>query len=341
MRYAPIIAAAAASFTYSTYAASIPPRDTTSSLWIPQDLYASGDPQYAGEKIILSNSDLSSAIPVPPMRQYAMTYTPYTSQGECKTPLEIISDMSIIASKGFRAVRLYATDCAAPQTISMIAAEAHLRLILGIYISDTGTHGQEVHDQVEELAAWGIQHRNWDLVDLVLVGNEALFNGFVTPQDLADLIMDVKVRFKGLGYTGKVTTAEPLGTLQEHREEICEVLDMVAANLHPFFHADVSAYGAGDFVAMQLEVMGGVCGEKRNLDVLALEIGWPSYGEANFAAVPGWDEQKIAIEGVARRAGDKVTFASFVNEDWREDGGWGVEKHWGCGHVFKVLGIQR
>lgn len=65
-----------------------------------------------------------------------------------------------------------------------------------------------------------------------------------------------------------------------------------------------------------------------------IETGWPSRGSANGVAVPGWWEQKVAMEAIRREEGGRSVFAGWEDEGWREEGEWGVERSWGCGHLF-------
>ncbi len=60
----------------------------------------------------------------------------------------------------------------------------------------------------------------------------------------------------------------------------------------------------------------------------------PSKGSKNGVAIPGSWEQRIAVEGIRKMAGGKSTFFSFVDDEWKEEGEWGVERSWGCGQLF-------
>ncbi|KAI4243146.1 MAG: hypothetical protein L6R42_010839, partial [Xanthoria sp. 1 TBL-2021] len=41
---------------------------------------------------------------------WAMTYSPYTPSGDCKSSSDIATDVAAIAAKGFSSLRLYSTD---------------------------------------------------------------------------------------------------------------------------------------------------------------------------------------------------------------------------------------
>ncbi|TKA21915.1 hypothetical protein B0A50_08563 [Salinomyces thailandicus] len=259
-----------------------------------------------------------------------MTYTPYASDGSCKSADAISSDIASIAAKGFTTVRLYATDCNGPVNIGSACADNGLKMILGIYIDDTGI-GSNTDEQVTELIDWGTGQ--WDLVEMVVFGNEAIFNGYASASDLATGISDVKTRFQAAGYSGPVTTTETLNTIQENANTICAVVDVIAANIHPFFNTAITASKAGDFVTSQLDDLAACCDNEK--EAYNLETGWPSSGLANGLAIPGLSNQKTAIDSIMQSAGGgKSVMFSFENDEWKSPGSLDVEQFWGCADLF-------
>ncbi|TKX23608.1 beta-glucosidase-like protein 2 [Elsinoe australis] len=352
--------------------AKLHPLRTRSIDYIPPDLYASPDPSFAGAPIVLSEPPPSPSSLSPGPGRYAMTYTPYTPDGLCKTFDTISTDISRIASAGFTAVRLYATDCRAVHSVGSAALNSSLQLILGLHVSEAGTNATSITTQVSSIVDFVTQSpSHLSLIDLIVVGNEALFNDYATPSSLADLVNDVRSTVRQIGYTGPVTTAEPYATFMANAETLCPAVDIVAANLLPFFHADVPARLAGSFVAQQMDSLDGLCeevaarqatkeGEKvtdetvqeerarfkvlrkkgmltdrGNKPVLAMEVGWPSRGTANGDAVPGVAEQRTAMAGMSEAVGSRTVFTSFKDDEWREPGDFGVEVAWGSIEVFE------
>ncbi|KAF2222450.1 glycoside hydrolase superfamily [Elsinoe ampelina] len=261
-----------------------------------------------------------------------MTYTPYTSDGLCKTYDTISTDIARISTAGFSAVRLYATDCHAVHSVGSAALNSSLQLILGLHVSETGTNTTSIVQQVSQIVDFmTLSPTHLAAIDLLVIGNEALFNDYTTPSSLASLVREVRSTVRQIGYLGPVTTAEPYGTFMQHAEILCPAIDIVAANLLPFFHADVSAKTAGDFVAQQMDSLDGLCEEA----VLAMEVGWPSHGSANGEAVPGVAEQRSAMAGMSEAIGSRAVFTGFADDEWREPGDFGVEVHWGAVEVFE------
>ncbi|PYH97845.1 glycoside hydrolase [Aspergillus ellipticus CBS 707.79] len=251
-----------------------------------------------------------------------MTYTPYTNSGGCKSESTVDSDISIIAAKGFTHIRLYSTDCSTLEYVGTAAAKYGLKLILGVYISSTGTSGAA--DQVTAIKEWA----DWSLVTLIVVGNEAISDGYTTAAELATFISSSKATFEAAGYTGEVTTTEPIDIWQSYgTSNLCTVVDVVGANIHPFFNAQTTAAEAGTFAESEVKLLKEICTGKT---VINLETGWPSKGNANGAAVPGTSEQATAIKGIRESVGELSVFFSYANDLWKDPGEFDVEQYWGC-----------
>lgn len=184
-----------------------------------------------------------------------MTYSPYTSTGGCKSSSAVAADIASIASKGFTSVRLYSTDCSGLQNVGAAAASHGLKLVLGVFISETGISAAE--SQIGETTSWA--NGNYENVEMIVIGNEAVFNGYCTASALASFLASARSTLKAAGYSGPVTTTEPLNILQEYSSTLCPAMDVASANIHPFFNADVSASSAGEFVATELRMLATVC----------------------------------------------------------------------------------
>jgi len=258
---------------------------------------------------------------------WGLTYSPYTASGGCKDAGTVAADLAIIAQKGFSTVRVYSTDCSTLENIGGSARANGLKLILGVWISSTGISGAQ--GQVTDIVNWG----QWDLVQLIVVGNEAVFNGYASAGALADFISSSAWAFKNAGYTGAVTTTEPLSIWQDsgNAGSFCSVVDVVGANLYAFFNADVTADKAGSFIQSEIDILTGICSGKA---VYVLESGWPHAGNCNGAACPSPENQATALKGIQATAGAQVVFLSYEDEPWKVPGQFDVEQFWGCADVF-------
>lgn len=266
---------------------------------------------------------------------WAMTYTPYdSSNGECKTSDAVDADVKAIAAAGFTTLRVYSTDCDTLPLVGDACKKYGLRMIVGIFISEYGcSNGSpDVDTQISALKEWG----QWDLVDLMAVGNEALYNGYCTAQELVNLIQHVRSELTD--YTGPYTTTDIVSAWEQEdvRSIVCDAVDVVAANVHSYFSADVLPIDAGKFVKSQIENVEKACGGKPGY---VLECGYPTAGNANGVNIPSPLNQKIAITSIKETMGDKVVFFSVKDDQWKADGACNCEKHWGAGDLFGIVGL--
>lgn len=255
---------------------------------------------------------------------WGMTYSPYTDGGQCKGAGEVMADIKVIASKGFKVVRVYSSDCDGLQNIGNACKATGLRMIIGIFISNTGISGAQ--KQVTDIVRWG----QWGMVDLVVVGNEAIFQGHTDATSLASFIGSCKSTFQRAGYNGPITTTETLNIWQANASKLCGVIDVLGANIHPFFNPDVQPADAGRFVKGQMDILYNLCKKK----VVNLETGWPNGGGNNGKALSGSSAQRTAIQSIVKYVGTDSVFFSFRNDLWKEPGPLGVEQNWGCINVF-------
>ncbi|KAK3695278.1 glycoside hydrolase [Podospora appendiculata] len=265
--------------------------------------------------------------------KWAMTYTPYgTVPGSgCKGPAEVMSDIKKIAAAGFTTIRVYSTDCDTLPNVGAAAEAAGVKLIIGIFIGNVGCDNAspDVAEQIAALKAWA----RWDLVELCVVGNEALFNGFCSVGQLKDLIEHTKAELGSAGYKGPYTTTDVVSAwVGNDVSSICGVIDVVACNAHAYFNAATPPSGAGAFVAGQLAIVEGVCG----LPGYVMETGWPTQGNCIGVACPGEEQQKVALVSIKEALGEKAVFFSFTDDAWKKPGECGCEQHWGSAKVFGI-----
>jgi len=257
--------------------------------------------------------------------QWAMTYTPYSSSGGCKSAGEVMSDIQKIHGMGFTTVRTYSTDCSTLQFVGNACKAAGMKMIIGIFIDESGIGGAQ--SQLHDILSWG----QWDLVESAVVGNEAIFNGYTQASELAGFIGQVKGALQGAGLSVPVTTTEPVDIMQQYGSALCGAMDIMGVNVQPFFDATVSAASAGEFVVSQMEMAGKVC---PGLEVYNFECGWPNAGSPNGAAHPGTAEQAQAIKSIVEKAGKNTAIFSASDDPWKTPGEFNVEQFFGAASCF-------
>lgn len=282
------------------------PAPSTSSAPASSDVSSTGTVGYSGDR-------------------YGITLDPYTSSGDCSDQGTIASQVAAAAAKGFKNIRIYSTDCNGLEYVGQAVAANGMKLIPGVWIGSSDLSAAQ--EQVQQIVQWG----QWDLVEFIVVGNEAVFSGFVSASQLAGFVSSAASAFKSAGYTGHVTTTEPVDIWQADGSTICGAVDLVCSNIHAFFNADATPATAGSFVLSEIELLDQICPGK---EVVNCETGWPTAGQANGAAVPGVAEQAEALKNIASMVGGKSVFFSYANEPWKAPGYLGVEQSWGCFDAF-------
>ena len=97
------------------------------------------------------------------------------------------------------------------------SCEKHgLKIIIGIFIKDSIDNAREQKDCITKWA-------KFELVELAVIGNEAVFSNKTCAEELASFIKECKTEWSGKGYTGPITTSEPLNIWQESgfKSSIC------------------------------------------------------------------------------------------------------------------------
>lgn len=330
--------------TYTKPAEVVTVTETDYTTWCPfasvsPSTTAAAAPSPAYSTAPASSPSPNSAPSAPPASvgsdsgNYGVTYTPYTSVGGyCKTSEEVYNDLYGIKAAGFKAVRVYSTDCDTLENVGGAAAKYGLELIIGVFISSgpCDMTNSDIQEQVSAISSWG----SFGNVPLFVMGNEAIIDGYCTASELAQLIVEVKAACPG--YTGPYTISEPLNIWQNPAtpSAMCGVVDLVGANIHAFFNPDTPASAAGDFVAGQLEILDGICEGKKGIN---LECGWPTKGDCNGVACPGQSEQSTALAAIQPMAGSRTVFFSHENDYWKAPGLFNCEQSWGVKGYFTSL----
>lgn len=262
---------------------------------------------------------------------WAMTYTPYSQSGQCKSKSDVASDIADLASAGIKTIRVYSTDCDTLPNVGEACKTHGIKMLIGIFIDgpNCSAHSPTVAEQIQAIKEWA----QWDMVEIITVGNEAMHNGYCTAGEIVNLINTCKESFSG--YTGGYTTADVVGAWQQPgvAETLCGSVEYPAANIHPYFNKGTSADQAGEFVKSQLAIMEGIC----NKPSKCYETGWPTGGLPQGLAVPGVAEQAVAIRTILEEVGNDVCLFSMYDDSWKEYNAQcgECEKKWGCFSALK------
>jgi exo-beta-1,3-glucanase (GH17 family) len=269
--------------------------------------------------------------------KWAMTYTPYANDGQCKTADDIKKDIKHISDMGFTTIRSYSTDCGVFESVVPECEKYGLKVIYGIFLEGGGSGGKGpfsnyANEQLEAIKSNAPKQG----VAMVIVGNECIFNGNCDAPTLGSYIDHVRETLQGAGFPKDiaVTTTEPVGTWEEHGAALCDHIDIFTCQVHPYFTSSVTADMAGDFAIQQLAQAAKVCPEAAKKGTYITEIGWPSAGNSNGLAVASPEAQKVAIAKIQEAVGDEACIFSYQNDSWKAPGALNVEQYFGCGDAI-------
>lgn len=260
-------------------------------------------------------------------KKWAITYTPYTQGGDCKSESEVQTDVAKIAGLGYTTIRVYSTDCGVFEHVVPACTKNGLQIIYGIFLdAATPPNSQGANEQLQDI----IDNAPKDSVSMLIVGNEYVSGHGGDAGALASYVSSVRTTFRAAGFNAPVTTTETVAAWEQYGSAWCDVIDIFAAQVQPFFDGGKTASEAGDFAYNQLQQAAKVCPEAAAKGQFISEIGWPIAGNANKAAIPGKAQQKEAMRSIIDKLGDHACIFSYQNDSWKAPGAFNVEQYFGC-----------
>ena len=235
-------------------------------------------------KKLLDNPDLHKVLP-------GVDYTPFNAQyPDClsnpPSQNNVTRDVAVL-SQLTNTLRLYGTDC--NQTDMIIHAADRLglsgfKLWLGVWLDGNQTTVDRQIDTMHDI----IDKHGQDPFAGVVVGNEVLFRKEMTETELGTILDDTKKYLNDKNIDLPIATSD-LG--DAWTAELAAKVDVLMANVHPFFAGVTSDKAAGwtyDFwTGHNVPLTQGT-----NTKNVVSEVGWPSAGGTNCG-----EEQTSCTEG--------------------------------------------
>jgi glucan 1,3-beta-glucosidase len=240
---------------------------------------------------------------------------------------EVAADMPTLAAVT-NYIRIYSSTGPAAEILSAAQA-AHLCVSLGIWL------GRNAKANTAEIAAGIRLARRSPAVRSVIVGNEVLLRGDLTP---AQLLADIgKVR-AALGHTVAISTADDFHQWLAH-PQLARAVDFVTVHIYPFWlHKP-----RGSAITLLGQDYQQVVKKFPGKPIVLGETGWPSGGRRQGRAVPSPANQARYFRGfVTWAAQHHVPYFYFeaFDEAWKTTEH-GVGTHWGLydpgGHLKAAL----
>jgi exo-beta-1,3-glucanase (GH17 family) len=272
---------------------------------------------------------LGAAVPMPPSpldpgeKLYCVSYAPFRGQ---QSPLDLSTHIEAAQIEQDLAQLSKVTDCVRTYSVDFgldrvpeIAQRHGLKVLLGLWVS---SHTDRTQYQISTGVA--LANRFPDVVRAVIVGNEALLRGEVSPAMLAETIRGVKSRVKM-----PVTYADVWEFWLRYRE-LASAVDFVTIHILPYWEDDpVAAHAAADHVdAIRKRVAEGFRGK----EVVIGEVGWPSAGRMRAGALPSPANQARVIADVLERGRQErflVNVIEAFDQPWKRALEGTVGGHWG------------
>ncbi len=231
-----------------------------------------------------------------------------------KTSIEQIrSDLRVLAPYT-RAIRTYSST-GGVELVPGVANEFGLKATIGAWIDKDDQRNEREMRSVIDLAR---RHTN---VDGIVVGNETIFRGEQTVDELIKKIQRVKRETQV-----PVTTGEIWHVWVEH-PELASAVDFIAAHVLPYWEG-FSEKQAVDQAIVIYDLLRKSFPGKR---IVIAEFGWPSAGYNLKDATPGRIEQATVLRDFVNRAeafGIDYNIVEAIDQPWKIFEG-GVGPYWG------------
>ena len=251
-----------------------------------------------------------------------LSYAPYRRAGDAPwhadrpiTPEQIREDLRLLQPLT-RCVRTYGVEHGL-EAVPAIARELGFKVKLGVWIG-----GDPVGNErgLERGIALAREYR--DVVDLLIVGNEVLLRGELSPQALVRLLEKAR---SGSGIP--VAYAEVWEFWQRHAEALRGHVDVVAVHILPYWEDEpIGVEQAAGHVQAVLKRMNEAFAP---LPVWLAETGWPAAGRQRGPAVPGLQEQTRFMRDWLQVAPAEYNLIEAFDQPWKRDLEGAMGGHWG------------
>ncbi|WP_248722288.1 glycosyl hydrolase family 17 protein [Seonamhaeicola sp. ML3] len=251
------------------------------------------------------------------MGMYGLCFSPYTqwqkpgdqlSEAQIRRRLEIIKPYT-------KWIRTFSCT-EGNELIPVIAKELGIKTLVGAWLGENEkTNNLEVNNL--------IQLCNNGYADIAAVGNEVMYRGDLTQEELLDFIYYSKSKIDGI----------PVGYVDAYYEftdrlEITEACDIILANCYPFWEGCDQ-----DYALLYMKDMYNRAKKAGNgKPVIITETGWPSEGTALQGAFPSKENAMkyfIASQQWSFEEDIPMFYFSSFDENWKVGAEGDVGAFWG------------
>ena len=202
------------------------------------------------------------------------------------------------------------------ELIPKLAKEYGIKTLVGAWLSDNeNTNADEIRSLIS-LCDSG-------LVDIAAVGNEVMYRGDLSEDQLLNYIHEVKSAVKGIP-VGYVDAYYEFNT----RPKISAACDVILANCYPYWEGCHLDYSLLYMKQMYQAALDAADGKK----VIITETGWPSQGSDLGDAHPSYENALKYFSNAQQWAEEEeieMFYFSSFDESWKVDSEGDVGAFWG------------
>ena len=309
------------------------------------DTAANGDlgSNSAEIQALMNNKDLHKVFPgidyTPINTQYPDCLSNPPSQNNVTRDLAVLSQLTNV-------IRLYGTDCNQTEmllhSIDRLGLNETVKVWLGVWQDNNATtNARQLSQMYDILKTYGTSPFLG-----IIIGNEVLFNVYMTESALETILTGVKSNLTSMGINLPIATSD-LG--DKWTSTLANAVDYVMANVHPFF-AGVDASIAASWTWSFWQNNDAAFKTDPTKNIIS-ETGWPSTGGTDCGAatsctggsVAGITEMNTFMNSWVCQAlsnGTNYFWFEAFDEPWKisyDTPGKAWEDHWGVMDVNRNL----
>lgn len=202
------------------------------------------------------------------------------------------------------------------ELIPKIAHEYGIKTLVGAWLGDNDEINKKEVSNLIKIAKEG--H-----VDIAAVGNEVMYRGDLTEEELLTFIKEVKEAIPNI----------PVGYVDayyefEHRPKITEACDVILANCYPYWEGCALEYSLLYMKDMYRRAVKAANGK----NVIISETGWTNKGQVFYGAIPSFENAMkyfINVQQWSEAEDINVFYFSSFDESWKTGAEGDVGAYWG------------
>lgn len=203
------------------------------------------------------------------------------------------------------------------ELIARVAKEHGLKTLVGAWLGNDPEINQREIEGLIRIAKEGI-------VDIAAVGNEVMYRGDLTEEELLKFIAQVKEALPADIPVGYVDAYYEFA----QRPKITEACDVILSNCYPFWEGCHCDYSLPYMKDMYHQAVRASQGKK----VIITETGWPSKGSNLHGAEPSeanFMKYFINTQQWSKEEGIEIFYFSSFDESWKVGDEGDVGAYWG------------